>query len=122
MRILRAPGLFAIEQYGTTFTMNYPDGTRVGYEADGKPRVFRATGGETIRIEAELDGTRLNVDLTWSGGERLQMTFERIADTGRLVYTRSAVNRSLSAPVSITSEYEKISPRATRSFTGLVAR
>lgn len=119
MRILHAPPLFAIEQYGTTITMNYPGGTRVPYEADGKSRVFRATGGESVTVRAELGDHTLTIDLTWSGGQRLHMIYESAQGGVRLVYTRGSVNSSLNGPVTITSEYERISQKATRSFAGL---
>lgn len=122
MRILRAPTLFAIEQYGTTITMNYPGGTRIPYEADGRARVFRATGGESINVRAYLEGRTLTIDLTWSGGERLHMIYESPAGGGKIVYTRATVNSSLSGAVTVTSEYERVSPKATRTFAGLVPK
>jgi hypothetical protein len=116
MRILRAAPLFSVEQYGTTFLMNYPEGGRVPYEADGRPRVFRATGGETITVRADLEGGRLTVDLTWSGGERLRLRYEREGGSGRLVFTRTAGDRGLPAPITVESVFERVSSKATRAF------
>ncbi len=116
IRILQAPPIFAIEQYGTTITMNYPGGRRVPYEADGKFRKFRASGGETINIRAGLTGRILTIDFIWSGGQQLRMSYESVESGRKLIFTRTAGNSSLSKPVSITSEYERISPKPTRTF------
>ncbi|HVG35290.1 MAG TPA: hypothetical protein VM911_19640 [Pyrinomonadaceae bacterium] len=114
-RILRAARLFAIEQYGTTITINYPDGTRIPYEADGKARLFRATGGETVSVRGQLSDNRLAIDLTWSGGERLRLIYEQSAE-GNLTFTRVASNGTVPVPVSIVSEYERVSRRGLRKF------
>ncbi|MDQ3908181.1 MAG: hypothetical protein M3268_07535, partial [Acidobacteriota bacterium] len=116
MRILRAAPLFSVEQYGTTFVLNYPDGARVPYEADGRERPFRATGGETVNVRADLEGDKLTVDITWSGGERLRLCYGRAGGSDRLVFTRTAGNRYLPAPVTVESVFERVSPKATRSF------
>jgi hypothetical protein len=115
VRILRAAHLFAIEQYGTTITVNYPDGTRVPYEADGRARLFRATGGETVSVRGELAGNRLAIDMTWSGGERLRLIYEQSAQ-GNLTFTRVASNSAVPVPVSVVSEYERLSRKGQRKF------
>jgi hypothetical protein len=116
LRTLRSAPSFAIEQYGTTFMLNYPGGVRIPYEADGKARVMRATGGESVTVRAEQATGRLSIDLTWSGGERLRLVFERSHANGELVITRTAGNRFTARPISIISEYERTSARATRTF------
>lgn len=116
LRTLRLAPSFAIEQYGTTFMLNYPGGVRIPYEADGKTRVMRATGGESVTVRAEQATGRLSIDLTWSGGERLRLVFERSHGNGELVITRTAGSRFTERPISIISEYERTSPRATRTF------
>lgn len=118
IRILRATRLFAIEQYGTTITINYPEGTRVPYEADGKARIFRATGNETVIVQAELSGDRLTIDHTWTGGERLRLIYERVSEDG-LTFTRVASNSAVPVPVSIVSEYERVSRKGLRKFASL---
>ena len=115
MRILRAEPVFSVEQYGTTVVVNYPEGVRVPYEADGRTRVMRATGGESVTVRADSAGGRLTVDLTWSGGERLRLRFER-AGSDRLVLTRTAGNRNLLAPITVESVFERVSAKPTRSF------
>jgi hypothetical protein len=121
LRTLRSAPIFAIEQYGTTIMMNYPQGIRVPYEADGKARVMRATGGETITVRAALAATRLTIDLTWSGGERLRLIFDMPAAGERLTFTRIAGNRFLDRPITVTSHYERASEKATRIFDRLAA-
>lgn len=121
LRTLRSAPLFSIEQYGTTIMMNYPQDIRVPYEADGKTRVMRATGGESVTIRAALAGSRLTIDFTWSGGERLRLVFDRSATSDKLTFTRIAGNRSLERPLTVTSEYERTSAKATRNFTPSVA-
>lgn len=116
LRTLRSSPSFAIEQYGTTFMLNYPGGVRIPYEADGKARVMRATGGESVTVRAEQATGRLSIDLTWSGGERLRLVFERSRGDRELVITRTAGSRFIERPISIISEYERTSPRATRTF------
>jgi hypothetical protein len=116
LRTLRSAPSFAIEQYGTTFMLNYPGGVRIPYEADGKARVMRATGGESVTVRAARETGRLLIDLTWSGGERLRLVFERAHGNGELVITRTAGSRFIERPISITSEYERTSPKATRTF------
>jgi len=117
-RLLHAPPLFAVEQYGTTVTVNIPGAGRVPYEADGKPRVFRATGGETVTARARLSGRALSVDLTWSGGERLVMSYEVSADGNTLVFKRAVADASLLRPVEVVSEYRRVASKATRTFAG----
>lgn len=121
LRTLRVAPSFAIEQYGTTITMNYPGGVRVPYEADDKPRVMRATGGESITVRAALAAGRLVIDLTWSGGERLRLEFESPPGGDKLIYTRTAGSRFLERPLTISSEYVRTSPRATRTFDRMAA-
>jgi hypothetical protein len=121
LRTLRSAPSFAIEQYGTTFMLNYPGGVRIPYEADGKTRVMRATGGESVTVRAEQATGRLTIDLTWSGGERLRLVFERSPGNGELVITRTAGSRFIERPISISSEYERTSLRATRTFDRVVA-
>ena len=116
LRTLHSAPSFAIEQYGTTFMLNYPGGVRIPYEADGRVRVMRATGGESVTVRAEQATGRLMIDLTWSGGERLRLVFERSQGNGELVLTRTAGSRFVERPVTISSEYERTSPRATRTF------
>lgn len=116
LRTLRSAPSFAIEQYGTTFMLNYPGGVRIPYEADDKARVMRATGGESITVRAAQATGRLLIDLTWSGGERLRLLFERSPGKGELVVTRTAGSRFIERPISIISEYERTSPKATRTF------
>lgn len=115
-RLLHAPPVFAIEQYGTTFTVNIPGAVRVPYEADGRARLFRATGGETVNARARLSGRTLTVDLTWSGGERLVMSYEVSADSNTLVYKRAVADGALVRPVEVTSEYRRVATKATRTF------
>ena len=121
LRTLRSAPLFAIEQYGTTIMMNYPQGIRVPYEADGKARVMRATGGESVTVRAALGTDRLTIDFTWSGGERLRLIFDSPNPNGSLIFTRMAGNRSLDRPITVTSEYERTSGKATRTFDRLAA-
>ncbi|HEY0098469.1 MAG TPA: hypothetical protein VGB76_05900 [Pyrinomonadaceae bacterium] len=121
LRTLRAAPHFAIEQYGTTIMMNYPHGIRVPYEADGKTRIMRATGGENVTVRATLETDRLTIDLTWSGGERLRLIFDSPAQRGNLTYTRIAGNRFLERPITVTSVYERTSGKATRIFERLAA-
>lgn len=116
LRILHGPPVFAIEQYGTTITMNYPGGSRVPYEADSKFRRFRASGGETISIRASLIGNTLTIDFTWSGGQQLRVSYESVESGRKLIFTRTAGNSALSRPVSVTSVYERVSTKPTRSF------
>lgn len=120
IRILRSAPLFAIEQYGTTITFNYPDGTRTPFEADGRPRLFRATGNERVNVRAELAGFRLTIDLIWSGGERLRLIYEKPPANEKIIFTRIASNSTVPVPVSAVSEYEKVSPKAIRRFTAMV--
>jgi hypothetical protein len=117
-RLLHAPPVFAIEQYGTTVTLNIPGARRVPYEADGKPRVFRATGGETVTVSARLSGQTLTVELTWSGGERLIMSYEASPDADTLTFKRAVADGALLRPVEVTSEYRRVAARATRTFAG----
>lgn len=117
-RLLHAPPVFAIEQYGTTITINIPGAGRLPYEADGRPRVFRATGGETVTARARLSGRTLSVDLTWSGGERLVMSYEVSADASTLVFKRAVADAALLRPVEVTSEYRRVAAKATRTFAG----
>ncbi|HEV2880090.1 MAG TPA: hypothetical protein VGX24_02190 [Pyrinomonadaceae bacterium] len=121
LRTLRSAPVFAIEQYGTTIMMNYPQDIRVPYEADGKARVMRATGGESITVRAALEGNRLTIDLTWSGGERLRLIFDSPSASKNLTFTRTAGNRFLDRPITVTSEYERTSGKATRIFDRLAA-
>ena len=121
LRTLRSAPSFAIEQYGTTIMMNYPGGVRVPYEADGKTRVMRATGGESVTIRAALATGRLTIDLTWSGGERLRLLFDSPARGEELTFTRIAGNRFLERPIAVTSVYERTSERATRFGARLAA-
>ena len=121
LRTLRSAPVFAIEQYGTTIMMNYPQGIRVPYEADGKARVMRATGGESVTVLAALAEGRLTIDLTWSGGERLRLIFDGPSASKTLTFTRIAGNRFLDRPITVTSEYERASAKATRIFDRLAA-
>jgi hypothetical protein len=121
LRTLRSAPVFAIEQYGTTIMMNYPQGIRVPYEADGKARLMRATGGESITVRAALASDRLTIDLTWSGGERLRLIFDSPSTGEKLTFTRIAGNRFLERPITVTSEYERTSGKATRIFDRLAA-
>jgi hypothetical protein len=122
LRTLRSAPLFAIEQYGTTIMMNYPEGIRVPYEADGKPRVMRATGGESVTVRAALAADRLTIDFTWSGGQRLRLIFDSSSASEKLTFTRIAGNRFLERPITVTSEFERTSAKATRIFDPLAAR
>lgn len=119
LRTLRAAPLFSIEQYGTTILMNYPQDVRVPYEADGKTRVMRATGGESLTVRAALAADSLTIDFTWSGGERLRLIFDNSSTSGALTFTRMAGNRFLDRPITVTSTYERTSAKATRSFPRL---
>jgi len=118
IRALQAPQLFAIEQYGTTVTLNQPPGRRVPYDADGRLRTIAVPGGDTITTRARVEGRRLTIDLIWSGGERLRLDFEKAPGEPELTFTRTAVSRNLTRPISVVSEYEQVSPRATRNFKG----
>ena len=122
IRVLRAEPVFAIEQYATTFTINYPPRTRVPFEADGKVRMFRVKGGGTLNLRASLEGRRLTVDFMWPEGDRLRLIYEMSPDGQTLTFTRSAANRALPVPISIVSEYQLVSPKATRTFSGLLNR
>ena len=115
-RVLSAEPLFAIEQYDTTVTVNYPAGRRVPFEADGKVRRFRVRGAGLLELRASLAGRRLTVDFAWPEGDRLRLTYEKSADGSRLTFTRSAASRAVPVPITVSSQYELISPRATRKF------
>lgn len=119
IRVLHASQLFAIEQYGTTVVLNQPPARRVPYDADGRVRTLRVAGGEVVTTRARVEGRRLTIDLTWSGGERLRLEFERHPSEASLTFTRTAAGRGLPRPVSVVSRYELVSPRATRNFKGL---
>jgi hypothetical protein len=121
-KVLSAEPLFAIEQYDTTVTINYPTGRRVPFEADGKVRRFRVRGAGLLSLRAWLEGRRLVVDFAWPEGDRLRLTYEKSADGRRLTFTRSAASRAVPVPITISSQYELLSPRATRSFAGLPPR
>lgn len=120
IRVLRAEPLFAIEQYATTLTINYPPDARVPFEADGKVRLFRIKGGGLLSLRASLEGRRLTVDFAWPDGDRTRLIYEKSPDGRTLTYTRSAANRTLPIPIAVASEYELISPRATRTFSNLL--
>ena len=121
-KVLSSEPLFAIEQYATTFTINYPAGRRVPFEADGRVRHFRVKGAGRLSLRAVLEGRRLTVDFTWPEGDRLSLIYEKSADGRHLTFTRRAATRAVPLPVSVTSEYELVSPRATRNFDGLLRR
>lgn len=121
-KVLSAEPLFAIEQYDTTVTVNYPTGRRVPFEADGKVRRFRVRGAGLLNLRASLEGRRLTVDFAWPEGDRLRLTYEKSDDGRLLTFTRSAASRAVPVPITVSSQYELISPRATRSFAGLVPR
>ena len=121
-RVLTAEPLFAIEQYETTVTVNYPTGRRVPFEADGKLRRFRVRGAGLLELRASLEGRRLVVDFAWPEGDRLRLTYEKSDDGRRLTFTRSAASRAVPLPITVSSQYELVSPRATRTFGGLVSR
>jgi hypothetical protein len=121
-RVLSAEPLFAIEQYETTVTINYPTGRRVPFEADGKVRRFRVKGAGLLELRASLEGRRLVVDFAWPEGDRLRLTYEKSADGRRLTFTRSAASRAVPVPITVSSEYDLVSPRATRTFGGLSPR
>ncbi|HJQ34732.1 MAG TPA: hypothetical protein VJ866_21465 [Pyrinomonadaceae bacterium] len=121
-KVLAADPLFAIEQYDTTVTINYPAGRRVPFEADGKVRRFRVRGAGLLELRASLEGRRLVVDFAWPEGDRLRLVYEKSADGRRLTFTRSAASRAVPLPITVSSEYEVVSPRATRTFAGLLPR
>ena len=121
-RVLSAEPLFAIEQYETTVTINYPTGRRVPFEADGKVRRFRVKGAGLLELRASLEGRRLVVDFAWPEGDRLRLTYEKSADGRLLTFTRSAASRAVPLPVTVSSRYEVLSPKATRTFAGLLPR
>ena len=121
-KVLTAEPLFAIEQYATTFTINYPAGRRVPFEADGRMRHFHVRGAGRLSLRATVEGRRLTVAFSWQEGDRLSLIYEKSADGRALTFTRRAATRAVPVPISVTSEYELVSPKATRSFDGLVAR
>jgi hypothetical protein len=121
-KVLAADPLFAIEQYDTTVTINYPAGRRVPFEADGKVRRFRVRGAGLLELRASLEGRRLVVDFAWPEGDRLRLVYEKSADGRRLTFTRSAASRAVPVPITVSSEYEVVSPRPTRTFAGLLPR
>jgi len=121
-RVLSSEPLFAIEQYDTTVTINYPTGRRVPFEADGKVRRFRVRGAGLLQLRAWLEGRRLSVDFAWPEGDRLRLTYEKSADGRLLTFTRSAASRAVPVPITVSSQYELVSPRATRKFDGLTPR
>lgn len=121
-RVLTAEPLFAIEQYETTVTINYPTGRRVPFEADGKLRRFRVRGAGLLELRASLAGRRLVVDFAWPEGDRLRLTYEKSDDGRLLTYTRSAASRAVPLPITVSSQYVLVSPRATRTFAGLLPR
>lgn len=121
-KVLAAEPLFAIEQYATTVTINYPTGHRVPFEADGRLRHFRVKGAGALALRAGIEGRRLTVDFTWPEGDRLRLIYEKSADGRLLTFTRSAASRAVPLPITVSSEYELVSPRATRSFKGLSAQ
>jgi hypothetical protein len=121
-KVLAADPLFAIEQYDTTVTLNYPAGRRVPFEADGKVRRFRVRGAGLLELRASLEGRRLVVDFAWPEGDRLRLVYEKSADGRRLTFTRSAASRAVPLPITVSSEYEVVSPKATRTFAGLLPR
>jgi hypothetical protein len=121
-RVLSAEPLFAIEQYETTVTINYPAGRRVPFEADGKVRHFRVRGAGLLELRASLEGRRLVVDFAWPEGDRLRLTYEKSADGRQLTFTRSAASRAVPLPITVSSQYEVVSTKATRTFAGLLPR
>jgi hypothetical protein len=120
LRVLKSSQIFSIEQYGTTIIFNYPDGTRMPFDADGKTRSFRATRDVTGKVRAELRDDLLIVDLMWPGGERLRLIYENSPSADTLIFTRVASNSMVPTPVSIKSEYERVSKRGTRKFSAAV--
>jgi len=122
LRVLQSTQLFSIEQYGTTIIFNYPDGTRMPYDADGKTRSFRATRSITGKVRAELRDNRLIIDLVWPGGERLRLMYEKSPTAETLLFTRVASNNVVPTPVSIKSEYERVSRKGTRKFSTAINR
>lgn len=121
-RVLSAEPLFAVEQYETTVTINYPAGRRVPFEADGKVRRFRVRGAGLLELRASLEGRRLVVDFAWPEGDRLRLTYEKSADGRQLTFTRSAASRAVPLPITVSSRYEVVSTKATRTFAGLLPR
>ena len=121
-RVLTSEPLFAIEQYETTVTVNYPTGRRVPFEADGRLRRFRVRGAGLLELRASLEGRRLVVDFAWPEGDRLRLTYEKSADGRLLNFTRSAASRAVPLPITVSSQYELVSPKATRTFAGLLPR
>jgi hypothetical protein len=121
-KVLAADPLFAIEQYDTTVTINYPAGRRVPFEADGKVRRFRVRGAGLLELRASLEGRRLVVDFAWPEGDRLRLVYEKSADGRRLTFTRSAASRAVPVPITVSSQYEVVSPKPTRTFAGLLPR
>lgn len=119
-RVLSVEPLFAIEQYATTVTINYPTGKRVPFEADGRLRHFRVRGAGDLGLRANIDGLSLTIEFTWPEGDRLRLVYEKSADGRQLTLTRSAASRAVPLPVTVTSQYETLSPRAARNFNGLL--
>ncbi len=122
LRVLQSSRLFSIEHYGTTIIFNYPDGSRAAYDADGKTRSFRAARGVSGKVRAKLSDDRLIIDFVWPGGERLRLIYENSTSGDALIFTRVASNSIVPTPISIRSEYERVSKRGTRKFSAAINR
>jgi len=106
-RRLDAPDVIAIDQRGRRFTIASPLAPQATFDADGRTRTETTERGRTIRVNVALQGDRLEVNRTGSGGSDFNVTFAP-TDRGRgMRVTRSIYTERFPRPIIVTSYYEK---------------
>jgi hypothetical protein len=115
---LTSPDQLSLERRGSTISIASTRAPRITFNADGRERIERATGGNTVRTRADLIGDQLSVSSSGSPDDQFSVTFVSLDDGRRLRVIRSITTAQTDRPVVVQSIYNRVSSVARWSIYG----
>jgi hypothetical protein len=109
MSRLNPPDVLAIEREDTRVSLASSRIPQIVLDADGRTRTERGVSGRQMTTRAMLNGDRLEVSMTGSGGSDFSATFEPLDNGRALRVTRRVFDERVRQPIVMQSVYRKTS-------------
>jgi hypothetical protein len=109
MSRLNPPDVLAIERADTRVSLASSRIPEIVLDADGRTRTERGVSGRQMTTRATLNGDRLEVSMTGSGGSDFSATFEPLDNGRALRVTRRVFDERVRQPIVMQSVYRKTS-------------
>jgi hypothetical protein len=112
MSRLNPPDVLAVDRQDTRVSLASSRIPEIVLDADGRTRTERGASGRQMTTRATLNGDRLEVSTTGTGGSDFSATFEPLDNGRALRVTRRVFDERVRQPIVMQSVYRKTSDTA----------